>query len=65
MPALADDAMTIRKISAWSILIALIVVPFINWRIGAVMWLCAWIIYLLQMTFNKIQGPPPGPPPDE
>jgi uncharacterized membrane protein len=51
--------MTIRKTSAWIILILLIVIPFIDWRLGAVIWLCAWIIYILQMLFSKFQGQPP------
>ncbi len=50
--------MTIRKISAWIILIILIVTPFVNWRLGAVIWLCAWIIYVLQMFISKTRRPP-------
>jgi len=56
--------MIIRKIAAWLILIILIVTPFFNWRLGAVIWMCAWIIYILQMVFGKLQGRR-QPPPDE
>jgi len=51
--------MTIRKLITWIILICLLVMPFINWRLGAVIWLCAWIIYILQLFFGRIQKQPP------
>ena len=37
-----------RKIGAWIILILLLVVPFFNWRLGAVLWMCAWLVYIIQ-----------------
>ena len=37
-----------RKIGAWIILILLLVVPFINWRVGALLWMCAWLVYIIQ-----------------
>jgi len=56
--------MIIRKTAAWIILTVLIVTPFINWRLGAVIWMCAWIIYILQLVFAKLHGHRP-PPPDK
>ena len=43
----------IRKISALILLFLLLVVPFINWRLGAVLWMCAWVTYICQGVFNK------------
>ncbi len=43
----------IRKAGAWIILILLIVVPFFDWRLGAVLWMCAWLTYICQGLFNK------------
>jgi hypothetical protein len=42
-----------RKISAWLILILLLVVPFFNWRLGALLWMCAWVTYICQGVFNR------------
>jgi len=44
---------TIRKISAVILLVLLIVVPFINWKVGAVLWMCAWLIFIFQNLFPK------------
>jgi hypothetical protein len=42
-----------RKIGAWALLILLIVVPFLNWRLGALLWMCAWVTYICQSLFNR------------
>lgn len=42
----------LRKISAATLLILLLVVPFLNWRLGALLWLCSWIIFLSQQLFK-------------
>ena len=42
-----------RKIGAWILLILLLVVPFINWRLGALLWMCAWVTYICQGVFNR------------
>ncbi|MCB2181331.1 MAG: hypothetical protein KQH63_04865 [Desulfobulbaceae bacterium] len=41
-----------RKISAWIILLSLLVVPFLNWRLGALLWMCACLMYVLQQVFH-------------
>lgn len=28
-------------------------VPFINWRLGAVLWMCAWLVFILQSIFVR------------
>jgi hypothetical protein len=38
----------IRKVSAAVILIMLIIVPFLNFQLGAVLWMCAWLIFIFQ-----------------
>ena len=42
-----------RKIGAIILLTALLVVPFLEWRLGAIMWMSAWMIFLLQKLFNR------------
>jgi hypothetical protein len=42
-----------RKISTWLILFLLIVVPFFNWRLGALLWMCAWVTYICQGVFDR------------
>ena len=37
-----------RKIAAAILLVLLLIVPFINWRLGAVLWMCAWLVFILQ-----------------
>ena len=44
-----------RKFFAVILLILLIVVPFIDWRLGAVMWMCAWLVFIFQNLFSKQQ----------
>lgn len=42
-----------RKIFAGILLVLLIVVPFINWQLGAVLWMCAWLVYIFQNLFSR------------
>ncbi|KPJ99891.1 MAG: hypothetical protein AMJ60_03485 [Desulfobacterales bacterium SG8_35] len=42
---------TARKISAAVLLVLLIGVPFIDWKLGAVLWMCAWLIFIFQNLF--------------
>jgi hypothetical protein len=42
-----------RRILAGILLLLLIVVPFLDWRIGAVMWLSAWLVFIFQKLFNR------------
>ena len=44
-----------RKFFAVILLILLIVVPFIDWRLGAVMWMCAWLVFIFQNLLSKQQ----------
>jgi len=48
-----------RRIGALILLIALLVVPFINWRLGAWLWLCAGLVHVFQGLFRVR---PPLPP---
>lgn len=42
-----------RKFFAVIILILLLVVPFINWRLGAVFWMSAWLTYIFQNLLSR------------
>jgi hypothetical protein len=42
-----------RKLAAAVLLLLLIGVPFLNWRLGAVLWMCAWLIFILQNLFSR------------
>ena len=42
-----------RKIAAVIILLLLLGIPFINWRLGAVLWMCAWLVFILQNIFVR------------
>lgn len=42
-----------RKVLAGILLVLLIGVPFINWRLGAVLWMCAWLVFLFQNIFAR------------
>lgn len=44
---------TTRKIFAVILLVLLVVVPFINWKLGAVFWMSAWIVYIFQNMFSR------------
>jgi hypothetical protein len=42
-----------RRIGAGILLFLLVVVPFLNWRLGAVMWMSAWLVFILQKLFDR------------
>jgi hypothetical protein len=42
-----------RKFFAVILLFLLIVVPFIDWKLGAVMWMCAWLVFIFQNIFDR------------
>jgi ABC-type transport system involved in cytochrome bd biosynthesis fused ATPase/permease subunit len=44
---------TVRRFSALVILVLLVVVPFIDWKLGAVLWMCAWLVFIFQNLFTK------------
>jgi hypothetical protein len=44
---------TTRKIFAVILLVLLIGVPIIDWKLGAVLWMCAWLIFIFQNIFPK------------
>jgi len=39
---------TTRKICAAILLVLLIGLPFIDWRLGAVLWISAWLVFIFQ-----------------
>ncbi len=43
----------LRKFFAAALLILLLGVPFIDWKLGAVLWMCVWLIFILQNLFSK------------
>jgi len=45
--------MTMRRLVAGILLVLLLVIPFINWRLGAVMWMSAWLVFILQKLFSR------------
>lgn len=42
-----------RRIGAGILLFLLLVVPFLDWRLGAVMWMSAWLVFILQKIFDR------------
>jgi hypothetical protein len=42
-----------KRIVAGTLLVLLIVVPFLDWRIGAVLWMSAWLVFILQKLFSR------------
>ena len=44
---------TTRKIFAVILLVLLLVVPFFNWKLGAIFWMSAWIVYIFQNMFSR------------
>lgn len=42
-----------RKIGAMVLLVLLIAVPFWDWKLGAVLWMCAWFVFIFQNIFPK------------
>jgi hypothetical protein len=51
---------TTRKIFAAILLVLLIGVPFIDWKVGAVLWMCAWLVFIFQNLFPRHNWQP-GP----
>jgi hypothetical protein len=45
--------MTMRRIVAAILLALLLAIPFIDWRLGAVMWMSAWLVFILQKLFSR------------
>lgn len=42
-----------KRFLAIIVLLLLLVVPFFNWRAGAVLWLIAWTVYLVKSLHDK------------
>ena len=42
-----------KKILAIIVLLLLLVVPFFNWRAGAVLWMVAWSVFMLQGLYVR------------
>lgn len=42
-----------RKICSLILLVLLIGVPFWDWKLGAVLWMCAWLVFIFQNIFPK------------
>ncbi|MBU0482729.1 MAG: hypothetical protein KKG47_16675 [Proteobacteria bacterium] len=42
-----------RKIGAIVLLLLLLGVPFLDWRLGAVIWMAAWLTFILQKLFTR------------
>lgn len=53
MPAWPATERIMRRVYAIIVLFLLLVVPFLNWRVGAVLWLIAWSAFLLKGLFAK------------
>lgn len=43
---------TMRKFFAATLLIILIGVPFWDWKLGAVLWMCAWLVFIFQNMYS-------------
>ena len=43
---------TKRRILAAILLVILIGVPFLDWKLGAVLWMCAWLVFILQNLYS-------------
>ena len=43
----------IRRISAAIILVILIGVPIWDWKLGAVLWMCAWLVFIFQNLYSR------------
>jgi len=44
---------TTRKFFAALLLVFLIVLPFVDWKLGALLWMCAWLIFIFQKLFSR------------
>jgi len=42
-----------ERVFAGILLLLLVVVPFLDWRLGAVMWMSAWLIFIFQKLFDR------------
>ena len=42
-----------RRLAAGILLVLLLVIPFIDWRLGAIMWMSAWLVFILQKLFSR------------
>ena len=42
---------TKRKVFAAILLVLLVVVPFWDWKLGAVLWMCAWLVFIFQNLY--------------
>ena len=42
-----------KKIMAVILLVLLVVVPFLDWRLGAVLWMSAWLTFIFQKLFSR------------
>jgi hypothetical protein len=40
-----------RKFFAVILLVLLIGLPLVNWQLGALLWMCAWLIFIFQKLF--------------
>jgi hypothetical protein len=45
--------MPIKRLIAGIILFMLLVTPFLNWRLGAILWMSAWLTFIFQKIFTK------------
>lgn len=43
---------TKRRIFAAFLLVALIGVPFLDWKLGAVLWMSAWLVFIFQSLYS-------------
>jgi hypothetical protein len=41
-----------RRIFAAILLVILIGVPFWDWKLGAVLWMCAWLVFIFQNLYS-------------
>jgi membrane protein implicated in regulation of membrane protease activity len=42
-----------RKILAAVLLALLLGVPFLNWQLGAVLWMSVWLVYIFQNLLTR------------
>ena len=42
-----------KRILAGVLLALLLLVPFLNWRIGALLWMSAWLVFIFQNIFSR------------
>jgi hypothetical protein len=44
---------TTRKFFAVILLVLLLGLPFIDWRLGAVLWMSVWLVFIFQNLYSK------------